>query len=101
MPAATEIPQIMKNPEISPELSSEFRAVRMVEISGPTSAGETIDIIQEQVVPLESKPFRVRRVNFQHSGLVAPKYRIRSGRPVQCAKGLGLLFLILHWMPEG
>ncbi len=37
-------------------------AVTVVEISDPTVVGETIEVIQQDAVQLESKPLRVRRV---------------------------------------
>jgi AraC family ethanolamine operon transcriptional activator len=45
-----------------PETPDTPPAVTVVEISDPTSVGQSIEVIEQDVVQLESKPLRVRRV---------------------------------------
>lgn len=62
MLAAIEIPQSMKNSKSEPNKTGPAPAVMVVEISDPTAVGESIEAIKQDVVQLESKPLRVRRV---------------------------------------
>jgi len=59
-----EIPQTMKilPPSTKPATGNPSSAVTVVEISGPTAVGETIEVIEQDAVQLESRPLRVRRV---------------------------------------
>jgi len=59
---AIEIPQIMKNLKIEPATQGTSPVVSVVEISEPTSVSQSLEVIQQDVVKLESKPLRVRRV---------------------------------------
>jgi AraC-like DNA-binding protein len=45
-----------------PDTRSPLSAVTVVEITDPTAVGETIEVIAQDVVQLESKPLKVRRV---------------------------------------
>lgn len=64
MPLTIEIPQTVKISLLSttPVPPSASSAVTVVEISDPTAVGETIEVIEQDAVQLESKPLRVRRV---------------------------------------
>ncbi len=59
-----EIPQSMKiTPQLDkPNTRRPLSAVTVVEITDPTAVGETIEVIAQDVVQLESKPLKVRRV---------------------------------------
>jgi AraC family ethanolamine operon transcriptional activator len=46
----------------SPDTPSSLSAVTVVEIGDPTAIGETIEVIEQDAVQLESRPLRVRRV---------------------------------------
>ena len=70
MPTAIEIPQSMKNPEIESDEPGVIPAVKVVEITDPTSAGESIEILTQDLVQLESRPFRARRVVVSLGGVV-------------------------------
>ena len=54
----------MKTPPLpaQPDTPRTLSAVTVVEISDPTAVGETIEVIEQDAVQLESKPLRVRRV---------------------------------------
>jgi len=52
----------MKNSKDEPVIPCPAPAVTIVEISDPTAIGQSIEVIQQDVVQLESKPLRVRRV---------------------------------------
>jgi AraC family ethanolamine operon transcriptional activator len=53
----------MKSPRSSSRLNSAVTsAVTVMEISDPTAVGETIEVIEQDAVQLESKPLRVRRI---------------------------------------
>jgi AraC-like DNA-binding protein len=59
-----------KTVKISPQSTEPIRqnpssAVTVVEISDPTAVGETIEVIEQEAVQLESRPLRVRRVIVQ------------------------------------
>jgi AraC-like DNA-binding protein len=60
--AAIEIPQSMKNSKSERDTPGPAPAVLVSEISDPTAVGESIEVLQQDVVQLESKPLRVRRV---------------------------------------
>ena len=59
-----EIPQTIKNASLpaKPITPATGAAVTVVEISDPTVIGQAIEVIEQDVVQLESKPLRVRRV---------------------------------------
>jgi AraC family transcriptional regulator, ethanolamine operon transcriptional activator len=64
VPLSIEIPQTVKilplsTKSVPPNPSS---VVTVVEISDPTAVGETIEVIEQDAVQLESRPLRVRRV---------------------------------------
>jgi len=46
----------------NPDKRSLLSAVTVVEFTDPTAVGETIEVIAQDVVQLESKPLRVRRI---------------------------------------
>jgi AraC-like DNA-binding protein len=54
----------MKTSSLSttPDTPGTLSAVTVVEISDPTAVGQSIEVIEQDVVQLESKPLRVRRV---------------------------------------
>lgn len=53
----------MKSPRSSSRLNSAVpSAVTVTEISDPTAVGETIEVIEQDAVQLESKPLRARRI---------------------------------------
>jgi len=52
----------MKNSKNQPDARGPAPAVTVVEINDPTAVGESIDVIKQDVVQLESKSLRVRRV---------------------------------------
>jgi len=52
----------MKNSKTEPDTPGPAPAVTVVEISDPTAVGESIEVIKQDVVQLESKSLRVRRV---------------------------------------
>lgn len=59
-----EIPQNMKiSPKSTmPASPTPSSAVTVIEISDPTAVGETIEVIEQDVVQLKSKPLRAQRV---------------------------------------
>ncbi len=59
-----EIPQTVKISPLStkPVARTPSSAATVVEISDPTAVGETIEVIEQDAVQLESRPLRVRRV---------------------------------------
>lgn len=63
-PLSIEIPQTMKTSPHPPRPDTLRiqSAVTVVEISDPTAVGETIEVIEQDAVQLESKPLRVRRI---------------------------------------
>jgi hypothetical protein len=52
----------MKRPIASADDENDKPAVTVVEITDPTAAGENIEVIDQDVVQLQSKPLRVKRV---------------------------------------
>jgi len=62
--ASIEIPQSMKTTSLSatPDTPGALPAVAVAEMSDPTAVGQDIELIDQDVVQLESKPLRVRRV---------------------------------------
>jgi AraC family transcriptional regulator, ethanolamine operon transcriptional activator len=64
VPLSIEIPQTVKISPLStkPVTPNHSSTVTVVEISDPTVVGETIEVIQQNAVQLESRPLRVRRV---------------------------------------
>jgi AraC family transcriptional regulator, ethanolamine operon transcriptional activator len=64
VPLSIEIPQTVKISPLStrPVTPTPSSAVTVVEISDPTAVGETIEMIKQDAVQLESRPLRVRRV---------------------------------------
>ena len=64
VPPSIEIPQTVKisSPPTKPVATTPPSAVTVVEISDPTAVGETIEVIEQDAVQLESKPLRVRRI---------------------------------------
>lgn len=58
------IPQTMKTPPLSSQTAAPRPppAVTVTEINDPTAVGETIEVIQQDAVQLESKLLRARRV---------------------------------------
>ena len=64
MPAPIEIPQSLKimSLPVKSDVLDTRPAVSAVEISDPTAIGETIEVIEQDAVQLDSKPLRVRRV---------------------------------------
>jgi AraC family transcriptional regulator, ethanolamine operon transcriptional activator len=59
-----KIPQAMKTLSLSSQIAAPRPppAVTVSEIDDPTALGETIEVIQQDAVQLESKPLRARRV---------------------------------------
>ncbi len=64
VPLTIEIPQTVKilPPSTKSVAPNPTSAVTVVEISDPTVVGETIEVIEQDAVQLESRPLRVRRV---------------------------------------
>jgi AraC family transcriptional regulator, ethanolamine operon transcriptional activator len=64
VPLTIEIPQNVKISTLStkPVTRTPSSVVTVVEISDPTAVGETIEVIEQDAVQLESRPLRVRRV---------------------------------------
>ncbi len=52
----------MKNSKAEQDMPGSAPAVTVVEMSDPTAVGESIEVIKQDVVQLESKPLRVQRV---------------------------------------
>jgi AraC-like DNA-binding protein len=52
----------MKNSKAEQDMPGPSPVVSVVETSDPTAVGESIEVIKQDVVQLESKPLRVRRV---------------------------------------
>ena len=64
MPPPIGIPQKVKISPLStkPATNNPSSIVTVVEISDPTAVGETIEVIEQDAVQLESKPLMARRV---------------------------------------
>jgi AraC-like DNA-binding protein len=62
-PPTIEIPQTVKNSELSPPIvENSSPAVSVIEIRDPTAVGENIEVIEQDAVQLASTPLRARRV---------------------------------------
>ena len=64
VPLSIEIPQTVKISPLSTKsvTRTPSSVVTVVEISDPTVVGETIEVIEQDAVQLESRPLRVRQV---------------------------------------
>lgn len=65
-----EIPQIVKSstPSCGPVSRTDVPAVTVVEINDPTAIGETMELVEQDVVQLDSKPMRQAMTKYQRTG---------------------------------